>query len=99
MIFWIDKNYKRYFKKEIDDNYLMNIAKALTRGVGDSNFVNSEIIQDVMEECFNRGLITSKEAMDMIDKAENAFERREICQWERLLGEIEFEEHAYGSDD
>ena len=99
MTFWIDKNHKRYFRKEIDNKYLMNIAKALTRGVGDSNFVNQRVIEDIFEECFNRGLITSEDAFDMIEKAENAFEIREIAQWERLRGEIEFEEHAYGSDD
>ena len=99
MIFWIDKNLKQYYKKEVDDNYLMNIAKALTRGVGDTSFVLSgNVISNIYEECFNRGLLTAEQAHGMEEDAYNAFERKEMDEWDRLRGEIEYEEHAYGSD-
>lgn len=98
MIFWIDKSNKKYFKKEIDDAYLMNIAKALTKGIGNSYFVNNRVIQEVMEECFNRGLLTSEEAFDMIEKAKYAFEQRNSYEYNQIKADIEYEERVYGLD-
>ena len=99
MIFWIDKNLKQYYKNEIDDKYLMNIAKALTRGVGNIDFcTQGDVVSNIFEECFNRGLLTAEKAHKMEEDALDAFERREICEWARLRSEIEFEEHAYGTD-
>ena len=98
MIFWIDKSNKKYFKKEINDTYLMNIAKALTRGNVYSYFVNDRVIQEVMEECFNRGLLTSEEAFDMIEKARYAFEQRNFYEYNQTKADIEYEERVYGLD-
>ena len=62
MIFWIDKNGIEYYKSEIDDKYLLNIAKSISRGYYNFDHIDEERIDNIFEECYNRGLMTLEEA-------------------------------------
>lgn len=62
MIFWIDKNGKEYYKSEIDDKYLLNIAKSVSNGYYNSEYIHEEEIDNIFEECYNRGLMSLEEA-------------------------------------
>ena len=98
MIFWIDKNQRRYWKSEVDNQYLMNIANALTKGIGNPDFCTSERIDNIFEECYLRGLMTSDEAhekcMKAIDSMTEKRERNSMVE----EAEVFWEDHRWGSD-
>lgn len=63
-IVWIDRNRYEYSIDEIDNQYLMNIAKFLLKGGGyiydTPDMITS--INIIYNECINRGLISRDEA-------------------------------------
>ena len=69
MIFWIDKNGREYYKSEIDDKYLLNIAKSVSRGYYNFDHIYEEEIDNIFEECYNRGLMTLEEAHEKSQEA------------------------------
>lgn len=78
MIFWIDKDNRKYWKSDVNNEYLMNIANALTKGIGHADFCTAERIDNIFEECYLRGLMTSDEAHEKCMKAIDAMtEKRE----------------------
>lgn len=98
MIFWKDKNGRTYWKSEIDDGYLLNIAKALTRGCGDLDFLRNADIDGIFEECYNRGILTVEEAHKMSKQAAQAICSREARENDLLIAQANYEEHVWGSD-
>lgn len=79
MVFWVDRNGRKYWKTEIDDRYLANIAKAMLRGIGDPNFLSDQHIEEIYEECFNRGILASEESHEQCEKAKTAMvEKKEF---------------------
>ena len=76
MVFWVDRNGRKYWKAEIDNRYLSNIANALLRGVGDPDFLSDQHIEEIYEECFNRGILSSEESHEQCEEAKNAMERK-----------------------
>ena len=98
MIFWKDKNGRTYWKSEIDDDYLLNIAKALTKGCGNLDFLKSTDVDGIFEECHSRGLLAAEEAHKMSEQASQAIQARIKREYAILMEQIKYEEHAYGSD-
>ncbi len=98
MIFWKDKNGRTYWKSEIDDNYLLNIARALTRGCGDLDFLKNADVDGIFEECCNRGLLTAEEAHKMSAQASEALsEKRETIE-AAYEAWFDYEDRKWGSD-
>ena len=90
MIFWIDKHGQEYYKSEIDNDYLLNIAKGLTRGVGHTDFcLENNVISNIYEECVNRGLLTAEAAHKMEGDAVDAFQRKRDLEFEILANQDE----------
>lgn len=79
MTFWMDKHGKAYWKKEIDDSYLLNICDGLAKGKGDEYFVNKAVIDNVFEEAFERGLLPLEECKSKRDEAVKAFNKLDYC--------------------
>lgn len=98
MIFWKDKNGRIYWKSEIDDGYLLNIAKALTRGCGDLDFLINADIDGIFEECYNRGLLKAEEAHKMSKQAAQAINSRNERENALLIAQARYEDHVWGSD-
>ena len=98
MIFWIDKNERRYWKSEISDQYLMSIANALTKGVGHADFCTAEKIDNIFEECYIRGLMMSDEAHEKCMKAIDAMSEKR--KRNAMLEEANalYEEYCYMND-
>ena len=69
MIFWIDKNGREYYKSEIDDKYLLNIVKSVLNGYYNSERIHEEEIDNIFEECYNRGLMSLEEAHENSQEA------------------------------
>jgi hypothetical protein len=76
MVFWIDEKGKTYWRKEIDNAKLLKIAQGLTAGKGNLRFLSNERIDDVFEECFNRGLMDSYNAHDKCLRAKVVYSHR-----------------------
>ena len=99
MIFWIDKNKRRYWKSEVSDQYLINIANALVKGIGHIGFCTAERIDNIFEECYLRGLMTSDEAHEKCAKAINVMSEKNERNAMIEEAEIFWEEHRWGDDD
>lgn len=102
MIFWIDKDNRKHWKSEINDQYLMNIANGLMKGIGHTDFCTAERIDNIFEECYLRGLMTSDEAHEKCMKAIDAMiEKREreamILDTEAFWQERLWSNHGSGS--
>lgn len=93
VIAWKDKYGTKYAINEIDDRYLMNILNALKRGIGDKYFVDYNIISNLVDEAFNRGLLTKDEAEDMLGEIFDV--------WEMIEAEIDYDldDMIYGDND
>ena len=98
MIFWIDKNYRRYWKSEVDNRYLINIANALTKGTGHIDFCTAERIDNIFEECYLRGLMTADEAHEKCMKAIDAMTKKR--EEEAMVSEAgaSWDAHHWDSD-
>lgn len=94
MIFWIDKNGREYYKSEIDNKYLLNIAESVSKGYYNFDHIYEEEIDNIFEECYNRGLMSLEEAHE---KSQNA--REKIFDKSYLFVNDDIDDDLYFYDD
>lgn len=55
-IFWIDKERKKYYAKDVTNRHLLNIIKYIAKGGGYLSFLSYNVINDIYDEAIMRGL-------------------------------------------
>lgn len=98
MIFWKTKG-RSYWKDEISDEYLLNIVSCLEQGKFSDRYITPEMIDNIFEECFARGILDAetahKKSSLCIDKFYEKEELRERYEMDAALDSDRF----YGDDD
>ena len=91
MVFWKTKE-REYWKSEVSDEYLMNIARFLERASYLPHWVTEEMVDGVFEECFVRGLLDADTAHRHVtsgaDVRPSMEQRKERRAMERALFEL-----------
>lgn len=79
---WVDINGKEYSIEEINDRYLLNILKFISRGGGYTYFMSDEMITKLYKEANRRKLKHSLKLKDLIIAFHTKCAFESLYDWE-----------------